>query len=158
MATTLLTRLILSTVFITSAQFSAAQGLKEQVVELEPGKWVHQQKIYMAGNEVSQGSFRSEECVSEAEAELTIAYYIQKFLDGVGPDLVCSVTNLSGTSGDITADVSCIGDKGTATEMTLNYKYRLRSVEVSGKGWSKYGSHTVPFEVVASSVYLGDCP
>lgn len=157
MIKTLILRLPLCAAFLCAAQISAAQGLEQQVVELKSGNWLRQQKIYMSGKEVPQGSISAEECLNEAETELTVGHYIQKFLNGVGPDLRCNITNLSGAGGDVTADVVCVGDNGAGSDMTLNYKYGPKNIEVHGEGWSNFGSHKVPFTIAASSQYLGDC-
>jgi hypothetical protein len=158
MPTKRLARLTLCAAFSCTAHLCAAQGLQDQVVELEAGNWSNQQKTYMAGSEAPQGSFKIQECLSEAESKLTVAHYVQKFLKNVGPDVTCNISDLSGASGNITADVNCTGSNGTSTQMTLNYKYALKNVAVSGEGWSTYGGQKIPFKVVASSQYIGDCP
>jgi len=158
MPTPHLIRLTLAAAFSCLAQVSAAQDITTQIVELEPGNWSNQQRTYMAGSEIPQGSFKIQECLSEADSKLTVGQYVQKFLTNVGPDVKCNVSDLSGSVGDITADVSCTGSNGMSTQMTLNYKHSLKNAEVSGDGWTKYGGKKIPFRVVASSQYLGECP
>lgn len=157
MANKLIKRLVLSTVFSLAAQIGAAQSLEGQIVELAAGKWLNQQETYMAGKKVPQGSFSHQECLPEAETALPVSHYIQKFLNGVGPDLACTITNLSGASGNISADISCVGDHGSSSDMTLNYKYGLKKVDISGQGESTYAGQKVPFRIAASSKYVGEC-
>ena len=139
-------------------QIGFAQDVADIIVALDAGNWENEQTVRMGGVEVPQANGRSRECLNEAEAILTVGDYIQTFLAGVGPDLNCTITDLRGTQGDITADVSCSGAQGSATDMTMHYEYQPRLVEVSAEGWSSYAGQTVPFTVVGSTRYVGACP
>ena len=57
-------------------QASTAQGLQDQIVELQTGNWAHQQEIHMAGKKIPQGSLSGEECLPEAQSKLPVSHYV----------------------------------------------------------------------------------
>lgn len=143
--------------FSCLAQLCAAQGVSERIVGLEAGKWMNQQTTYINGKVPPGGSFTDEECVSEADSNLTVAAYIQKFLNSVGPDVTCNISSVNGAPGEVTADVSCTGEQGATTNMSLRYQYSPRRVEVTGQGLSSVGGTSFPVSIVASSMHMGSC-
>jgi len=138
-------------------QLCAAQGVSEQIVGLKVGKWTNQQTTYINGQVLPGGSFSDEECVSEADSNLTVAVYVQKFLNSVGPNVVCDISGLTAAPGEVTADVSCTGEQGATTNMSLSYLYSPQKVEVTGQGFSSVGGNSFPVSVVGSSTYVGAC-
>lgn len=143
--------------FSCLAQLCAAQGVSEQIVGLDAGKWVYQQTTYINGEVLPGGRFTDEECLSEAESNLPVAAYIQKFLNNVGPDITCNISSLNGAPGEVTADVICVGEQGATTNMSLRYQYGPRKVEVTGQGRSSVGGTSFPVSVIASSMHKGAC-
>jgi hypothetical protein len=133
-----------------------AQGLENSTVALAVGSWTYHQKTYVRGQEITQARLAKTQCVPKAEAHLTIAQYIQKFTQNIGPDVTCELSAPRGSQGDIFVDATCSSAAATS-QLTMNYKYSHTAVAILGEGQTHAGGVSMPLRIVASSTYNGPC-
>ena len=146
-----------ATLAILASPAGFANDLANNVVNLEVGNWENKQSVTINGHEISHGALGGTECLTEAESQLTIGEYLEKFVQNVGSDHMCTFSDFRGAGGNVTIDVSCSIPDGTTTAMTLNYKYSRTNVSVLGEGMVTTSGTSVPIKVVGTSQYLGAC-
>jgi hypothetical protein len=154
--------IILSTTFalavscITTAEIGHAQSLENSIVTLAEGSWSYQQKTFINGQEIVPARLSERNCVTEAQAQMSISQYIQKASQGFGKDVTCNLSPVRGTVGNVQIDLQCSNAHAT-TSLALNYTYSLTAMSLTGTGHTKVDGVSMPIRITGNSQHTGPC-
>lgn len=122
------------------------------VIEVRPGQWISSTQISMGGNplQTDEQSY----CVSPAEATRSV----ESLVKDITEDGSCTVENLSHSSGNLSADMTCkIEDMGAQASGKLVGVYTKESYSLTADATIDLGGLQLPAKAESTAKWVGEC-
>ena len=146
-----------SLVFSVSMSNVFAQNLSEQIIKLDVGQWVNEQSIYINDRHQQALDLNGTQCLTDADANLSIQDYVDKLMTGVGVDVNCDLSNVKNQANRVDFDLTCSNQIGLTTQLSMYYEYSRESVSYEAKGTISGVGQARELRVIGRTRRLGDC-
>ena len=135
----------------------SAQTLSEQIINLDVGQWANEQVIYINDRHQQALDLNGTQCLTDADANLSIQDYVDKLMAGVGVDVNCELSNVKNQANRIDFDLMCSNQIGLTTQLSMYYEYSRELVSYEANGTISGVGQARDIRVVGQTKRLGDC-
>lgn len=138
---------------LTATLVLAPSAFAEDIIEVTPGLWQGEYEVTVSDNPLTQNS--ETYCVTPAEARRSVESLIKDITD----DGSCQVSNISHSSGNLSADMVCnVAEMGAKVAGTIKGTYTKTSYTLNADAALDFGGLKLPAKASSNAKRIGECP